>query len=202
MTHLLRGAQLSLLALLGSLPLAAQNAPQPRQPLPRPASYRIQRATSEITLDGRMDEAAWSDAARISLDYEWFPGDNVRPPVETDCRMAHDDGNLFIACHAIDPHPESIRAHYADRDDLDRVPRDDHILILIDPFNDERRAFQFRVNAVGVQMDALFATAEGIEDFSWDAIWASAGRIGEDGYTVHRQFLPAKLGFGGSVCLS
>jgi hypothetical protein len=184
MTYSLRCAWVSLLALTGGLPLAAQTAPQTRQPLPRAASYRIQQASGEISLDGRMDEAAWSDAAKIPLDYEWFPGDNVRPPVETDCRMTHDSGNLFIACHAIDPHPEQIRAHYADRDDLDRVPRDDHILILIDPFNDERRAFQLRVNAVGVQMDALFATAEGIEDFSWDAIWASSGRIGDDGYTV------------------
>jgi hypothetical protein len=170
-------------ALLVSPPLAAQNG-APARRLPPAASYRIQPTQGEIELDGRMQEPAWQSAVHIPLEYEWFPGDNVRPPVETDCRMAHDADNLFIACHALDPRPSAIRAHYADRDDLNRVPRDDHILILIDPFNDERRAFQFRVNAVGVQMDALFATAEGIEDFSWDAIWASAGRIGDDGYTV------------------
>ena len=187
MTYSAAGVWLPLLALVAAPALAAQTTAPPRAPLPRPASYRIQPATGDIAVDGRMDEPTWESAAKISLDYEWFPGDNVRPPVETDCRMAHDTGNLFIACHAIDPHPERIRAHYADRDDLDRVPGDDHILLLIDPFNDERRGFQFRVNAVGVQMDALFATAEGIEDFSWDAIWASAGRIGEDGYTVEIQ---------------
>jgi hypothetical protein len=131
-----------------------------------------------------MDEAAWASAHNIPLEYEWFPGNNVRPPVKTDCRMTYDPDNLYIACHALDPAPGSIRAHYADRDDLDRTPQDDHILILIDPFNDERRGFQFRVNAVGVQMDALFATAEGIEDFSWDAIWSSTGRITDDGYIV------------------
>ncbi len=163
---------------------ASQTGGSTRAPPPKPASYRIQPAAGEIALDGRMDEPAWESAVRIPLEYEWFPGENVKPPVETDCRMAHDASTLFIACHAIDPHPERIRAHYADRDDLNRVPRDDHFLILIDPFNDERRGFQFRVNAVGVQMDALFATAEGIEDFSWDAIWSSAGRIVDDGYVV------------------
>ncbi|MGH7631267.1 MAG: alpha/beta fold hydrolase [Gemmatimonadales bacterium] len=181
--------------LAGGWPAGSEALPGPRPPaggagtaapppLPPPASYRIQPLAGDIELDGRMDEPAWESAVRIPLDYEWFPGENLKPPVETDCRMAHDTGNLFIACHAIDPRPERIRAHYADRDDLNRVPRDDHILILIDPFNDERRGFQFRVNAVGVQMDALFATAEGIEDFSWDAIWASAGRIVDDGYVV------------------
>ena len=184
MAQLLRVVWLSVAGLAAAGPLRAQTSAEPRPSLPPPAPYRIEVAQDEIVLDGRMDEAAWRDAARISLDYEWFPGNNVRPPVETDCRMTYNADNLFIACHAIDPHPERIRAHYADRDDLDRVPQDDHILILIDPFNDERRGFQFRVNAVGVQMDALFATAEGIEDFSWDAIWSSTGRITEDGYVV------------------
>ena len=72
----------------------------------------------------------------------------------------------------------------ADRDDLDRTPQDDHVVILLDPFNDERRAFQFRVNPLGVQMDAFLSTAEGFEDFSWDAIWESAGRITDEGYVV------------------
>jgi hypothetical protein len=110
--------------------------------------------------------------------------DNAAPPVRTDCRVTYDPGNLFVACHAWDPKPAAIRAHLADRDDLDRLPGDDHVLLLLDPFNDNRHGFQFRVNAVGVQMDALFAPTEGIEDFSWDAIWESAGRIGDDGYVV------------------
>jgi hypothetical protein len=180
-----RGHWLSVVTLVAATPAAAQIAePTVGVPLPKPASYRIEAAASEIMLDGSLDELAWQNATRIPIEYEWFPGENVRPPVKTDCRLTYDPDNLFIACHAFDPEPGKIRAHYADRDDLNRTPQDDHILILIDPFNDERRGFQFRVNAVGVQMDALFATAEGIEDFSWDAIWSSVGRIGEDGYVV------------------
>src|SRR5512147_275030 len=152
--------------------------------LPPAAAYHITAATGPIEVDGRMDELAWDAATRIPIEYEWFPGDNTRPPVETDCRVTYDASNLYIACHALDPNPSAIRAHFADRDDLDRLPSDDHILLIIDPFNDNRRGFQFRVNAVGVQMDALFAPTEGIEDFSWDAIWDSKGRIVEDGYVV------------------
>jgi hypothetical protein len=55
---------------------------------------------------------------------------------------------------------------------------------MLDTFNDERRAFQFRVNPLGVQADANFSELEGYEDFSWDAIWSSAGRISDSGYTV------------------
>jgi len=169
-------------ALLATRQAAAQTAEPARHRLPPAASFTISAASGPIDIDGRLDEAAWQDATRIPLPYEWFPGDNVPPPVETDCRVTYDPGNLYIACHALDPNPSRIRAHLANRDDLNRLPYDDHILLLIDPFNDNRRGFQFRVNAVGVQMDAL--SAQDFEDFSWDAIWESSGRIGHDGYVV------------------
>jgi hypothetical protein len=138
----------------------------------------------QIDIDGRLDEAAWHSAVLIPLAYEWFPGDNVAPPVETECRVTYDTNKLYIGCVARDPSPHAIRAHLADRDDLQRTIQDDHIAVLLDPFNDERRAFQFRVNPLGVQMDAFLSTAEGFEDFSWDTIWASAGRITDEGYVV------------------
>lgn len=163
---------------------SAQMADPTPHRLPPAESYRVHAASSPISIDGRLDEPAWQDATRIPILYEWFPGDNVAPPVPTDCWITYDPGNLYVACHALDPHPSRIRAHLANRDDLNRLPVDDHIVLTIDPFNDNRRAFEFRVNAVGVQMDALFSTAEGIEDFSWDAIWDSSGRIGDDGYVV------------------
>jgi hypothetical protein len=197
MTITIRRSRVAVAALLFGAPLAAQSSGPDRPALPAPSSFRIQPASGEIEIDGRMAEPAWETAVRIPIEYEWFPGENVKPPVETDCRITYDPSNLLIACHALDPDPRKIRAHYADRDDLNRVPRDDHILILIDPFNDERRGFQFRINAVGVQMDALFATAEGIEDFSWDAIWTSAGRIGDDGYTVELRIPFRSLRFPG-----
>ena len=176
-----------LFGLFGGTPPSIAQTSAPRRELPPPAAYRIALTTDPVELDGRLDEPGWRDATPIPLEYEWFPGDNVAPPVRTECRLTYDPGNLYIGCHAFDPRPASIRAHFADRDDLDRIPRDDHFIILIDPFNDERRGFQFRVTAVGVQADAIFSTAEGIEDFSWDAIWSSTGRIVADGYVVELQ---------------
>ncbi len=159
--------------------LAAQNEGRPVG-----RTFQIRPAPGPIELDGVLDEQAWTDAEAIPLLWEWFPGDNTPPPVETVCRVTYDDRNFYFACHALDPDPGAIRAHLADRDDLRRTPQDDHIVILLDPFNDERRAFQFRVNPLGVQMDAVLSTAEGFEDFSWDAIWGSTGKITADGYVV------------------
>jgi hypothetical protein len=146
--------------------------------------YEISRATSAVTVDGLLDEQAWNDALVVTLDYEWFPGDGVEPPVRTEVLITYDDRSLYIAFRCHDPEPDKIRAHLMDRDQVTTFVQDDHVLFMIDPWNDERRGFQFRVNPLGVQADAIFSEIEGIEDFSWDIIWASKGRITPDGYAV------------------
>jgi hypothetical protein len=149
------------------------------EPLPT-----VSRATSEIRIDGVLDEPAWETALMLPLPYEWFPGDGVEPPVRTESRITYDARNLYVSFRAFDPEPERIRAHLMDRDTINTFVQDDHVTLMIDPFNDERRAFQFRVNPLGVQADAIFSEVEGIEDFSWDIIWESAGRIDSEGYVV------------------
>jgi hypothetical protein len=161
--------------------IISQNQQPPKPPAER---FQIAAAASKIKVDGVLDEEAWAQAARIKLIYEWTPGDNVPPPVETDCLVTFDKNFFYVAFRAKDPEPGKIRAHLMDRDDTDRLIQDDHISIIIDPFNDERRGFQFRVNPLGVQADANFSESEGYEDFSWDAIWSSAGKVSEWGYAI------------------
>lgn len=144
----------------------------------------IHRAASAVDVDGVLDEPAWKDALMIDLPYEWSPGDNVPPPVKTEFLVTYDDKNLYAAFRAYDPEPSQIRAHLMDRDAIATFVQDDHVVLMVDTFNDSRRAFQFRVNPLGVQADALFSQNEGIEDFSFDMIWASAARITADGYVV------------------
>ena len=127
----------------------------------------------------------------MPLPYEWSPGDNMPPPVETECLVTYDAKNLYVAFRAHDPTPADIRAHLMDRDDTDTLIQDDHVGVMIDTFNDERRAFQFRVNPLGVQADAIFSEQDGVEDFSWDMIWNAVGRITGDGYIVEMA-LPAE----------
>jgi hypothetical protein len=148
------------------------------------ADYQVSRATSAIEIDGILDEQAWQDATRVPLQYEWFPGDNAPPPVETEAFITFDERNFYVAFRAYDPDPATIRANLMDRDSIATFVQDDHVGVMIDTFNDERRAFQFRINPLGVQADAIFSQVEFVEDFSWDIIWHSAGRITDFGYVV------------------
>ena len=144
--------------------------------------YTVTKATSEIKVDGSLDENAWKDAVVIKLPYEWLPGDNIPALVDTDCLVTYDDHFFYVAVRCYDPEPSKIRAHLMDRDSVDTFIQDDHICLMIDTFNDERRCFQFRSNPLGVQADAILT--EGYEDFSWDTIWASAGKITDWGWAA------------------
>ncbi len=88
---------------------------------------------------------------------------------------------MLIAFKAYDPEPSTIRARYRDRD---RMFGDDFVGVTLDTFNDERRAYEFMVNPLGVQGDGITNDVEHDYDQAWDAIWESAGRLTDDGYEV------------------
>jgi len=169
-------------ALFGS-PLFKSNQEKDKQE-PSAQHFKVTPATSPIKVDGVLDEQAWANAAVIKLPYEWLPGDNIPSPVDTDCLVTFDKKYFYVGFRCHDPEPKKIRAHLMDRDSTDTLIQDDHVVIMVDTFNDERRAFQFRVNPLGVQADANFSESEGYEDFSWDAIWKSKGKISNLGYAV------------------
>ncbi len=147
-------------------------------------NYVITQTFSRIKIDGVMDESVWEEAVKIGLPYEWMPGDNIPAPVETECRVTFNKSLLYIGFRCFDPEPGKIRAHLMDRDAAVTFILDDYVGIMLDTFNDERRAFQFCVNPLGVQTDAYFSELEGTENYNWDAIWKSAGKITDLGYTV------------------
>ncbi|HSK77692.1 MAG TPA: DUF5916 domain-containing protein [Thermoanaerobaculia bacterium] len=186
-TGLFAGVLLALLLPVG----AAAQPPAEQAELPPPPApegtirhFEVSRATGAIKIDGTVDEAAWESATVIDLPYEWFPGNNVAPPVATEALVTFDDENLYLAFRASDPNPGAIRANLMDRDLIGNFNQDDHVGVSLDTFNDERRALQFRANPRGVQVDAVYSEIDAREDFSWDAIWASEGRITDTGYVV------------------
>jgi len=174
------------LLLLSALPSLAAPQEKPAAPQPAPAlrQFEVRRAATPIKIDGVLDEEAWKTATVVDLPYEWFPGDNTTPPVKTEALITYDGDNLYVAFRCQDPDPKAIRSHLMDRDAITTFIQDDHVGFSIDTFNDERRAFQFRVNPFGVQVDGVFSEIDGEEDFSWDAIWNSAAQITADGWTA------------------
>jgi hypothetical protein len=141
----------------------------------------VPHTTGAIVVDGVLDEAVWRDALVLVLDVETSPRENEPAPVETFVYLIEDGARLVIGFDARDPDPGKIRAYLRDRDSS---WNDDFVGVVLDTFNDQRRAFEFFVNPLGAQMDLTFDDVNSREDDSWDAIWASAGKINDRGYTV------------------
>jgi hypothetical protein len=173
--------------------LAAAQQDQPAAPADRARpTYRVERLEGQVAIDGRLDEPVWAKPPLFELAYETRPAENAPAPVRTQVWMTYDSGSLYVAFKAFDPIPADIRARLTDRD---RASQDDYVGLVLDTFNDERRAFEFFVNPLGVQMDLTQNEMTGSEDNSWDAIWDSAGRIGGDGYTLEMRIPFSSLRF-------
>src|SRR4249919_265798 len=187
----LRRALLCLVALVAALPAFAQTAAT-TAPATQTVVRDIPRASSDIVVDGVLDDAAWAQATPIELVFEVTPNDNTPAPVKTTARMAYTDDALLIAFHAEDPDPSKIHAFLRDRDAL---YSDDFVGVMLDTFDDQRRAYEFFVNPLGVQADLIKEEATGNEDDSWDGLWTSAGRITDAGYDVEVRIPFATLRF-------
>ena len=155
---------------------------------------RIPLLQGDITIDGKLDDAAWQGALVQEVSYDIQPGDNTPAPVKTLVRIGRTNDALYVAFHAMDPNPSQIRAHLRDRDGM---YNDDWVGVFLDTFDDHRRGYELVVNPLGVQGDIIRdeSNSSNQEDSSWDGLWSSAGRITAEGYDVEMRIPFSTLRF-------
>jgi hypothetical protein len=146
-----------------------------------------------VTVDGNLDEPAWSAAVAVERFYEISPGDNVEPPVQTVGLLGFDDQFLYVGVRCQDPDPSQIRAPYVERD---HVTDQDLVQIDVDARNEGRWSMIFRVNPRGVQLDGIFDEATGADDYSPDFYYDSAARITAEGWTAEMKIPLSTLRYG------
>jgi hypothetical protein len=168
-------------AMLAAGVLSAQEPLDNAAAAGRVAAAAVPHTDAAPDIDGVLDEALWREALVIELDIETNPRENTPAPVATFVHVIENGSHLLVAFDARDPQPEKIRAYLRDRD---ASWNDDFVGLVLDTFNDQRRAFEFFVNPLGVQMDATLDDVNGGESDSWDAIWESAGATNGEGYVV------------------
>ncbi len=130
-----------LAVVLAAVPLAAQSG------VPR---YEVRRAASPITIDGRLDDAAWSHAsAPVTLQFLWDSQTGAKQ--KTHVRLLWDDQALYVGYDADDA---DVTAQFTHRDDP--TYRDDAVEIFINPDPKQETVYYgFEMNARGVLYDYL-----------------------------------------------
>ena len=111
------------------------------------------------------------------------PRDGEPASQSTEVYLGYDAKNLYAIFVCFDAEPQKIRARMSRRED---ISEDDAVVLKIDTFHDQRRAYEFRVNPHGVQSDARWTEGQGSGglDFSFDTLWYSRARLTERGYVA------------------
>ena len=129
------------------------------------------------TIDGKLDDDVWQGAVLLKDFYQVQPGDNLVPQYRTEVRLGYDPKFLYIASTVLTTPVKFVRMPKRDQ-----IWDDDYVGILFDTFNDQRRAYEFDFNPLGVRL--MESGRKAGRDFSLDLVMESKGLVTEDGYTI------------------
>ncbi|MCP5106308.1 MAG: carbohydrate binding family 9 domain-containing protein, partial [bacterium] len=140
------------------------------------------KVSQPVKIDGVLDEDVWKRPP-INKEFKTV-SPNYGDPLgqETKVWAAYDKKNLYFAFKCSDSEPHKIKTSIARRDN---ISRDDQVGILLDASGNRQTSYEFYVNPNGIQADAV-NSAVSVEgpDKAPDFVWASAGKIMDDGYQV------------------
>src|SRR2546426_2951582 len=155
----------------------------------------VPRFETDARVDVALDEAVWARAARLVGFSQYRPVDGRPAEDSTTVLVWYAPDAIWFGVRAYEPHGRIVRATLADRDNIDA---DDNVQILLDTYDDHRRALLFAVNPLGVQEDGVWS--DGVEaaaggpqaggrfdatiDLNPDFVYESRGRLTDFGYEV------------------
>ncbi len=144
--------------------------------------------SQDIRIDGLLDEEAWLEASVATGFTQYSPDEGKAATQQTEVRVLYGNSQIFISAVLRDTEPEEIRSTLGRRDEFNQA---DWFIASIDSYFDRKTAYNFAVNAAGVQADGIYTGnrgpggGEGFDfDTSWNAVWRSAARRTPEGWIV------------------
>ena len=139
------------------------------------------RVEESPVIDGSIDEEIWQHGGEKVKFVQYQPHNGKASEFETSVQIAYSDKAIYVAARMYDPTPDKILREFGKRDESGRNA--DSFGFILDPYNGGMNAFSFSVTAAGVQIDH-FISGGNHWDRNWDAVWNSAVKIDEAGWSV------------------
>lgn len=159
-----------------------------------------QRVEEDVSVDGRLDEAAWGQAPVASGFRQFEPTEGASASQTTEVRILYGPGALYVGALMRDDRPEAIVATLGRRD---RFNQADWFTVSFDSNDNQETAYTFAVNAAGIQMDGLRTGSGGGGgsriDESWDAVWESDVSLTPEGWIAELRIPYSMLRFSEGV---
>ncbi|MFT3681720.1 MAG: DUF5916 domain-containing protein [Ferruginibacter sp.] len=141
--------------------------------------YEIEKTAEHIKIDGELNEAVWSTAAKTGDFWLKFPNDIGRPKNKTEVRVTYDDKFIYFGFTAQDSGKAFIQSLKRDNGH----DGNDCVAIVLDPTNQRTNGFFFVVNAFNAQSEDQLPLPEE-NAWSWDNKWYSATKRYPDKWTA------------------
>jgi hypothetical protein len=187
------------LALTSVVVLAARTAAQVEAPedgryvhaeAPTVAAVRTARS---ISLDGRLDEVAWTTVVPVTQLRQTVPDEGLPVSEVTEVRFLYDDDAIYVGARLGDRSPVTTRLARRDSG----LGDSDRFVVLLDSYHDHETAYRFWTNPSGVKGDAIVTgNGTGGGDSSWDPVWDLSVAVDEDGWVVEMRIPFSQLRFG------
>jgi hypothetical protein len=160
----------------------------PVQPKQLPSS----RLSQKPKVDGNLNDPCWDGIAIATgfVEASPTPGRIEGSTRRTEVKVIYDDEAIYVAAKMYE-HPDSVARELVGRDNIGTA---DYIGLIFDTFLDRRNGNGFFVTAAGVQFDAKYSPDAG-EDPNWNAVWESAVKKDETGWTCEMRIPYSALRF-------
>lgn len=142
-------------------------------------SVRIVRADTPPVIDGRLDDAAWQQAAMIDDMHQLQPNEYAEPSEHTVIYLTYTDDALYVGAMLYDSQPDQITSRIMRQGEL--LWPDDYFSITIDPFHDRRSGYRFLANPNGIRQEGLFQNVTD-QQWDWQGIWSAASTKTDEGW--------------------
>jgi hypothetical protein len=137
--------------------------------------------TSNLKLDGVLDEPAWRGAEAIDAFRQTDPAEGAAASARTQVRALASPKGLVLGITCEQP-PDEVVSFSVRRDAP--LGSEDHIRIVLGPSLDGRSGYVFAVNPSGARYDALINPGGETENADWDGIWEAGTARTSSGWSV------------------
>ncbi len=140
------------------------------------------RTRGPINPGAAMREPDWDRAPAATGFRASWPEFGKDSALATEVKVLYDDRYVYVGARMDLPRGGAGPVRRVHRRDQDS--QSDWFAVYIDSQQDRRTAFGFMVNAAGVQRDAIYTGDSSAGDTSWDAVWDSAVKVDDAGWTA------------------
>lgn len=150
-------------------------------------TLEAKRTNQAITIDGILSDSAWQDAAKAENFVQFRPKMGLPEATEsrTETFLVYTDAGIYFGGTCYERSRDDIAREFRGRDGFGN---NDVIGLVFDTYHDQLNGFEYFLTPLNEQWDAKL-TANGDEDFSWNAVWQSATVLHDEGWSFEL-FIP------------